>query len=100
EPRAVARSDGSGGTTSLRVRCSREVELLRLRGDANEPLPASFYTGTNAFLGEAATSSGPGGSPLADSRTGAPGAPGAAPPSEPSRDVVESDIWKIRGQTL
>jgi hypothetical protein len=96
EPRGVARLDGSGGTTSFRVACSRDVELLRIRGDAQDLLPASFYTGTNVFYGDGASSSGLPGAPLADSRAG----PGAAPPSEPSREVVESDIWHIRGQTL
>ena len=97
EPRAVARLDGNGGTNRFRLPCSRDLELLRIRGDAEEALPASFYAGTNVFVGEGSTSGGPAG--FMDARAGA-GAPVSAPPSEPSRDVVESDIWKIRGQTL
>ena len=101
EPRAVARLDGSGGTTSFRLRCSREIELLRLRGDADEPLPTSFYTGTNQFVGEASSSGGAPNSFVTDSRSGGPAAaPGVGTQPEPSRDVVESDIWQIRGQTL
>jgi hypothetical protein len=64
EPRAVARLDGKAGTTSFRLRRSRQLELLRVRGDADDPLPASFYAGTNRFSGEAASAAGPGGSPL------------------------------------
>lgn len=71
---------------------------MRVRGDATDRLPASFYTGTNNFLGEPGAPTGNGGGPLAGD--GRATAPGAAVPPEPSRDVVESDIWKIRGDTL
>jgi len=96
EPRAVTRLDGAGGTVTFSLPCSRQLELLRVRGDDSEPLPASFYAGTNKFLGE--PSSGGPNSPTAflDARAG----PGAGSPTEPSRDVVESDIWKIRDRTL
>jgi hypothetical protein len=95
EPRAITRLDGGGGTTTFRVAYSRQLELLRVRADANEPLPAAFYTGTNTFAGEPGTAAGPGGF------VGTPDAngPGRSGP-EPSRDVVESDIWKRRGETL
>ena len=98
EPRAIARLDGAGGNTSFRVRCSRDIELLRLRGDADEPLPASFYAGTNQFTGEPASSGGPG-TVMTDARAVAPSA-GAPGQPEPSRDVVESDIWQVRGNTM
>jgi hypothetical protein len=93
EPRAVKRTDGAGGVVTFRVPRSRQMEVVRVRGDAVEPLPASFYTGTNSFAGQA--SGGPQPFVLLD----------AVPPNSPAdpgstREVVESDIWKIRGQTL
>src|SRR5688572_16411968 len=51
EPRGVARLNGSGGTVTFRLSPSRHLELMRVRGDATEPLPASFYNGTNTFPG-------------------------------------------------
>src|SRR6185436_16615727 len=61
EPRAVSRLDGAGGAITFRLPRSRETELMRVRGDATEPLPASFYAGTNSFLGQPGSSPGPGG---------------------------------------
>ncbi len=97
-PRAVSRLDGSGGEVSFTLQPSTDIELLRVRADIEEPLPSSFYKGTNSFAGPA--NSG-GFMDLAG---------GPAPPAEPARntsdstgttrDVVESDIWKIRENTL
>ena len=104
EPRALARLDGTGGDVTFRLRASRKLELLRARADLTEPLPTSFYAGTNSFQNQ------PSGTPgsilygLNDSAGGAPtGVPGgAATPTggAQSREVVESDIWKIRDRTL
>lgn len=93
EPRAVARLDGSGGVISFRLPHSRLLELMRVRGDTNEPLPASFYSGTNSFVGQASSSGGLETTGPTDTRTGSP--TGTA-----GREVVESDIWMIRGPTL
>jgi hypothetical protein len=95
-PRAVARIDGSGGQVTFRVPISDNTELLRVRADASEALPAVFYQGTNAFAGGQGSQGGPW---LFEA------APGAASPNDASkaaasRDVVESDIWKIGGDTL
>src|SRR2546422_7888235 len=95
EPRAVARLDGTGGPVTFRLPSTRQLEVMRVRADANEPLPAAFYAGTNSFY-EPAT--GP-----VDTRSGVAGpldATTTPPASDASRAVVESDIWKIRGQTL
>src|SRR5262245_42306977 len=100
EPRAVARLDGNSGTITFRLSPSRQTELMRVRGDATEPLPAAFYSGTNSFLGQPGSSGGPDGFARLDGGPGVGGVPGDAAPPDPSREVVESDIWKIREQTL
>jgi hypothetical protein len=95
-PRAVARIGGTGGQVTFRLARSRQIELMRVRADASEPLPASFYAGVSSFAEQPSSpggSIGPGG--IVDFRA-APNPP--APP--PTREVVESDIWRIRSQTL
>ena len=52
EPRAVARIDGTGGLLTFRLPRRGEFEAMRVRADERDPLPASFYTGTNAFTGD------------------------------------------------
>ncbi len=106
EPRAVARLDGSGGTITFRLARTQKLALLRVRGDATEPLPTAFYAGTNSFLGEVvAATDGTAATPGSfvtysslDNRTDLTATPTAS--EGDSREVVESDIWKIRGQTL
>ena len=96
EPRAVTRLDVSGGQVTIRIAKIARLEVLRVRADDREPLPAKFYTGTNSFDGQPVSSGG-----LAGALDGAGDARGTAPtPEAPSRDVVESDIWQIRGDTL
>src|SRR5262245_30825576 len=94
EPRAVQRTDGAGGVVTFRLPRSRSMEVLRVRGDSAEPLPAAFYAGTNSFAGQA--DGGPNAFVRLDTMTSVP------PPGEATatREVVESDIWRIRGQTL
>src|ERR1051326_4546130 len=97
EPRAVTRLEGGGGQVTFRLPKAAGLEVLRVRADDREALPAGFYSGTNSFLGQPVNSgsvngvfaAAPGGSRGADPAAGAP-----------SRDVVESDIWKISGGTL
>src|SRR6476659_8700037 len=55
-PRAVSRMDAKGGTVIFRIPKSPELELVRVRADETDPLPASFYQGTNRFPGVAVTS--------------------------------------------
>lgn len=99
EPRAVARTDGKATHITFKLPASRQLELLRVRGDASEPLPAAFYTGTNEFFGQV-TQDGmalPGG-PVNFDRGWEDAS--NSPPEGGDREVVESDIWKIRGNTL
>jgi hypothetical protein len=96
EPRKVTRLDGSGGEITFRIPKAAGLEVLRVRADDREPLPGSFYSGTNSF---AAQPVGPGG--LTSVFAGAGDARGADPAAgAPSRDVVESDIWKVRGDAI
>jgi hypothetical protein len=96
-PRAVIRLDGVGGEVALRLPKSERLEVLRVRADAEEPLPAAFYSGTNSFSGQPSSSGG-----LVNLFEGPGDARGGTGPTagDPSREVVESDIWKIRGDRL
>ena len=92
EPRAVTRLEGQGGLVNFRLPCSRTFEALRVRAEATDPLPGSFYTGETNFLSEGTSPS-----VYTDFRAGT-GTMGTPP--ETTREVVESDIWKLREQTL
>lgn len=97
QPRAVTRLDGAGGEITLRLPRSASAELMRVRADATDPLPSAFYGGTNTFY-EAGNGAfaGPMANDMFEGRNDA-ATPGAA---QATREVVESDIWKIRGRTL
>jgi len=41
-PKAVGRLDGAGGQLTFRLAMSPDLELLRVRADAREPLPDFF----------------------------------------------------------
>jgi uncharacterized secreted protein with C-terminal beta-propeller domain len=95
-PRVVQRINGNGGQVVFRVPMSAQLEVLRVRADASLPLPGFFYQGTNNYDGE------PGSSQATTYRevdVATPGT-GTLTSNEKTRDVVESDIWKIRGSTL
>jgi hypothetical protein len=98
-PRAVQRLDGTGGSVTFRVKQSAELEILRVRADAQDALPASFYQGTTNFSGQGSAYD-----PSTVSRGGvydlvAPGKEANGTPSA-TRTVVESDIWQRNGDTL
>ena len=98
-PRAVQRVDGAGELT-IRLARSASLEMLRVRGDAQEPLPTSFYQGKTNFAGQASAYDQSG---LTYFRGGA--VDGTVPSTAPgntaaTRTVVESDIWSVRGHTL
>ena len=100
EPRVVLRLKGDEGEISFTVPRSSELEVLRVRADEQDVLPEYFYRGTNAFPGA------PSGNQAGEyyyrnlDLTPTSGAPGGTDAEAKSRDVVESDIWKIRGTTL
>lgn len=91
---------------SFRIPRSGTMELLRLRGDSVQILPASFYQGTNSFgVPTSGTGSfrarGGGAFDMAPTAALEKGDTAAAPPATgEAREVVESDIWKIDGDTL
>ncbi|PYI80841.1 MAG: hypothetical protein DME26_20885, partial [Verrucomicrobia bacterium] len=99
QPGALARLAGAGGEVTFRLPRSRQLEVLRVRADAQESLPSGFYTGTNSFLGEPSS----GGAVLTGAGpTALDGGPGTRDVSGggETREVVESDIWKIHDDTL
>jgi beta propeller domain-containing protein len=106
EPRAVQRLDGTGGRITFRLPATGDVQMMRVRAHERDPLPESFYRGSNSFenhmrlaqnlsantaLAVGAASTAPQNSSLANSLS-----PGALV----SRAILESDIWKLHGNTL
>ncbi|MHC1768602.1 MAG: beta-propeller domain-containing protein [Verrucomicrobiia bacterium] len=99
EPRAVARLDGEGGEVTFRIPSSPEAEILRVRADDSEPLPTLFYQGINEFPGVPVQQSNY--PPGAYYRNGDALDGGPVPAEgDGQRTVVESDIWKVEGDTL
>jgi hypothetical protein len=101
EPRQVVRLEGNGGDVTFRLAQSAGMELMRVRADSREPLPAWFYRGTNVFA--SATGEGSPGDRGVLVMGGAGTVPGAGLDTAGAagqRDVVESDIWKLEGDTL
>jgi hypothetical protein len=94
-PRLVRRLNGVGGSVTLRLPRARGMEILRLRADATEVFPSSFYEGSNSFTGLPSGAAGPGIPGPWDFLYLPTDTPGAG-----DREVVESDIWKISGETL
>ena len=106
-PKAVARTDGAAGELLVRLTQSSEVELLRLEASAADGLPDFFYQGSTEFAAQILDGAGalrggtfpsgivPGNGVFAFDSTGV-GEGGIGVP----REVVESDIWKVRGDTL
>src|SRR6266511_1997961 len=108
-PKAVARRDGAAGEVTFRLARSSELEMLRVRGDASDPLPSFFYQGTNSFAGQPGSpptvaADGSRGGVLAFNAAGdaSPGVTAAPVTGSPTaaRAVAESDIWKVEGDTL
>ena len=108
EPRAVQRLDGSGGSITFTLPATVDVQVLRVRAYERDPLPESFYRGSNSFENHvrlqqnlngngAPVAVDPGSSGLQYSSL-----TGLVPPGtlRRSRAISESDIWKLRGDTL
>lgn len=93
----VAVSRVASGTTTLvfTLPASQRLELLRVRADYSEPLPRSFYSGTNVFWGSSTNNAG---MPL--EWFGALNDTTGAKSGGTTREVTESDIWKFDGDTL
>jgi len=105
EPRAVQRLSGNGGLVRFVLPRSTGLEVLRVQADPTEPLPAFFYRGTNSFVGAPDTTDPSGGLNVNAVDVWASTVPVAVPRTDTAamtqtREVVESDIWKISGQRL
>jgi hypothetical protein len=95
EPRSVARLNGEGGEVVFRLPVAERLEVLRVRAEVEEPLPASFFFPEHEIGVQPPSSGGWLDGPMA-------GAPREDDSSDAGgdREVVESDIWKLRGDTL
>jgi len=79
---------------------SPSIEILRVRADlAANTLPASLFTGETNFT-HAGTAGGPAVFDGTAGPTAGPGRENSGDSGAPSRSVVESDIWKLEGDTL
>jgi hypothetical protein len=93
-PRLVSRSEGEAREWIVRLPFSSEMELVRVRAVTEDMLPAFFYEGESSFAGEPGTGNAPPGGVFTNDsfdRTESGGA---------GREVVESDIWRMHGDTL
>jgi hypothetical protein len=97
-PVAVGQNDGTATTLRFKVGCSKQAELMRVRAEAQQALPSSFYTGTNSFVGPLDTTGSSAGAPggVVGVNSGGPTPAGG----DFARTVVESDIWQIDGNRL
>ena len=104
EPRGVKvlTNNEALASATFTVPISPAIEILRVRADlAANTLPATLYTGTTNFT---LAGSGGGGPPAVFDGSAGPtaGAPSrdAGQENGVPRSVVESDIWKLDGDTL
>lgn len=93
----IKQFQGPVHTVRFRIPMSAGMELIRARGDVTTPLPEAFYEGTNTFE----TAGAPSTAALApDVRATFDGAEGGVAPPADTREVVESDIWRLDGDRL
>lgn len=100
-PAAVQRlQDRQGGLMTFTLPKSESLELLRVRADVQEALPAFFYQGQTSYADAGSATTIDTGGSYADQKgvNAAPGTDSGA--TTATRAVVESDIWKIDGETL
>src|SRR2546427_10998829 len=108
-PRAVAQSAKSSKVI-FRIPGPLGGQSLRVRGESTVALPARFYKGKHAFTrhrstfwrpdqgrGRGVTPAGGGDLPA---NANSAGTAGTLAPATPARAVVESDLWRISGDTL
>lgn len=99
-PRSVLHLDSPKSEVEFRLPRSSQVEILRVRTDAEEALPKTFYEGTNVFVSGASASAPSVNQGPIDAAPGAGGAADGDSANGSGRTVAESDIWKIDGNTL
>ena len=101
-PAAVQRlQDREGGILVFTLPKTESLSLLRVRTDVQEVLPAFFYQGQSSFADAGSPTSIDTGTSLVDAK-GSAGTPiaDAGTTTTTTRTVVESDIWKIDGDTM
>ncbi len=100
-PAAVQRlQDRQGGTITFTLPKTESLELLRVRADAQEALPAFFYQGQTSFADAGSPTTIDTGTLFTDTK-GVAATPGVdTSGTTATRTVVESDIWKIDGDTM
>lgn len=99
-PKAVRRLDGTAQTLIIDLPADAPHEMVRVRADEEDPVPAAFYQGTTNISPIPV----PNGSSMLF-RNGAledaTNVPTTAPGGDSSgRAVVESDIWKVQNGRL
>jgi hypothetical protein len=103
-PRAVARSGLSYGRASFTVPAALKNQALRVRGQLRDPLPPSFYRGKQVFAARKSSAWRPDlgrGEVFTLSADASLSASTSVPvEATTTRAVVESDIWKLDGDTL
>ena len=105
-PRAIKRVDGTGGLLVFRLASSKSNEMIRVRGDEKETLPAAFYKGTTEFNGQVENGSNV--AMVEDGGVPEPGRENDLTSTDEkgevdgggSREVVESDIWSFHKNKL
>ncbi len=93
-PRVVKRITTAGSLT-FQLPKSAEVEVLRVRGECQDPLPIDYYLGNTNFNGQISTYDPAIYYPYVTDANGSETGGGPV-----DRSVVESDIWSIHGNTL
>jgi hypothetical protein len=100
-PRAVTRASGK---VVFRVSATLDGQAMRVRSEVAEQLPKSYFRSKRTFASRRSTVWRPDVGRGEVFSLGADGSLGAnvTPPASgsASRTIVESDIWKIRGNTL
>jgi hypothetical protein len=105
-PRQVVRLEGLGGETDIPLPLSPQMQAVRIKAADREPLPAFFYQGSNVFAATLTTNlatrlDGPVvlyGNGTMDGPVATPSTSGGD--GTTARDVVESDIWRLRDGLL
>ena len=105
-PRAIKRVDGTGGLLVFRLASSKSNEMIRVRGDEKETLPAAFYKGTTEFNSQVENGSNV--AMVEDGGVPEPGRENDLTSTDEkgevdgggSREVVESDIWSFHKNKL
>ncbi|PWU11691.1 MAG: hypothetical protein C5B50_22865 [Verrucomicrobia bacterium] len=103
-PQAVARAGLGSGKILFKVPAALKGQVFHVQGELTEPLPKKYYQGRHTFARRKSTFWRPDqgmGEVFSLAPNGALPAT-ATPPATAtaSREVVESDIWKISGDTL